>query len=140
MLEYISGWFFYKRGKQYWVKRNNTVYDKNSYGQIDKGGIIRPLSRFFEKNHKILIGQYNCYEYNDGGFTYTRDGSISFEKSFDRNDVLKLYRFLNFYFLSSSFDVSTLPFLFLFDNSEVYIRKNSIVSYDASSFLKEGNT
>lgn len=132
--------FFYKRGNQYWIKLNNTVYDKNSYGQIDKNVVIRPLSRLFEKNQKILIGCYNCYEYNVGGFTYTRDESISLEKIFNREDIPKLYRFLNFYFMSSAFDVSTLPFLFLFDNSEAYIWKNSIVSYDASSFLKERNT
>ena len=130
--------FVYQRGNQYWIKNNNSIYDKNSYGQVEKDLLIRPLARLYEKNHQILIGKYYCYEYNDGGFTYIRDESISFEKSYERNSIPKLYRFLNFYFLSTVMDVSTLPFIFLFDDADTYKNQNTIVSYDSSSFLQEG--
>lgn len=131
--------FVYKRDNQHWIKKNNTIYDKNSYGQIDKAGIIRPLTRLYKRNNKIVIGKYNCYEYNDGGFTYTRDETISLENTIEKNNIPKLYRFLNFYFISTAMDVSTLPFIFLFDNSDTYKMSNTVVSYDSSSFLSEGN-
>ena len=132
--------FNYKIDKQDWILRNNSIIDKNSYGKIEPGIFVRPLARVNEVGKEICIGQYNCFEYEMGGFTYTCVEKIYYSPTVDKNQISNIYKFLNFYLVSAEVDPSILPFIFLFSNLEKYEKKNTIISYESTSCLKEKDT
>ena len=132
--------FNYKIDKQDWILTNNSIIDKNSYGKIESGIFIRPVARVIESAKEICIGRYNCFEYEMGGFTYTCIEKISYSQSFDKNNSSNIYKFLNFYLVSAGMDPSILPFILLFPKLDNYEKKNSIISYESNSFLKEKDT
>lgn len=132
--------FNYKRDKQDWIIRNSTIYDKNSFGKTDSGVFVRPIARVNSNSKNVCIGRYNCYESNSGGFTYVCDENIYYTPSFDKNSIPYVMKFLNFYLVSAELDPSVLPFLLLFSEFESYEKINTIVSYDATSFLIENNS
>lgn len=132
--------FNYKIDKQDWILTNNSIIDKNSYGKIESGVFVRPVARVIESGKEICIGKYNCFEYEMGGFTYTCIEKISYSQSFDKNNISNIYKFLNFYLVSAGMDPSILPFILLFPKLENFTKKNSIISYESTSFLKEKDT
>ena len=132
--------FNYKIDKQDWILTNNSIIDKNSYGKIESGVFVRPVARVIESGKEICIGKYNCFEYEMGGFTYTCIEKISYSQSFDKNNISNIYKFLNFYLVSAGMDPSLLPFILLFPKLENFTKKNSIISYESTSFLKEKDT
>ena len=132
--------FNYKIDKQDWILTNNSIIDKNSYGKIEAGVFVRPLARVIESDKEICIGQYNCFEYEMGGFTYTCIEKIAYSQAFDKNNISNTYKFLNFYLVSAGMDPSILPFLLLFPKLDNYEKKNSIISYESTSFLQEKDT
>lgn len=132
--------FNYKIDKQDWIITNNSIIDKNSFGKIESGVFVRPLARVIESDKEICIGKYNCFEYEKGGFTYTRIEKISYTQSFDKNKISDIYKFLNFYLASAGMDPSILPFILLFPKLKNFEKKNSIISYESTSFLKEKDT
>ena len=132
--------FNYKIDKQDWILTNNSIIDKNSYGKIESGVFVRPVARVIESGKEICIGKYNCFEYEMGGFTYTCIEKISYLQFFDKNNISNIYKFLNFYLVSAGMDPSILPFILLFPKLENFTKKNSIISYESTSFLKEKDT
>ena len=132
--------FNYKIDKQDWILTNNSIIDKNSYGKIESGVFVRPVARVIESGKEICIGKYNCFEYEMGGFTYTCIEKISYLQFFDKNNISNIYKFLNFYLVSAGMDPSLLPFILLFPKLENFTKKNSIISYESTSFLKEKDT
>ena len=129
--------FNYKRNNQDWKLINNSIYDKNSYGQIDKPIFICPLARVISSSKEICIGRYNCYEFNAGGFTYTCDERITYSQVINKSKISNELKFLNFYLASAELDPSFLPFILLFSEVKPFEKKNSIVSYESKSYLIE---
>ncbi len=129
--------FNYTRNKQDWILINNSIYDKNSYGQIDKQILILPLARVISSGKETCIGRYNCYEFNTGGFTYTCDEKISYTQVINKSKISNAFKFLNFYLVSAELDPSFLPFILLFPEVKPFEKKNSIISYESRSYLIE---
>lgn len=135
--------FKYKDAYSDFVMINNRIYDIASINFEKEKPYSSQSVKVLEANKKQLaLGFYNLYSYESSGEgVFIKDENIIVSPYVNKDKFSPLYKFINFYLVSSLFIKNEfLPYILVINQKySDFSKQNQIIYYNSSSFLREGN-